>query len=84
LHLSCLSATSALSLVVFIIYFIIVVLGVHCDIYQSSYTVSELNSPLHHSPLSSFPLFLESCQQTSFFHLHRWVYNFFIIAFLGL
>jgi hypothetical protein len=29
--------------------------GVHCDIYKSSYKVSKLNSPLHHSPLSSFP-----------------------------
>jgi hypothetical protein len=33
--------------------------GVHCGIYKSSYNISNisyLNSPLHHSPLSSLPL----------------------------
>jgi hypothetical protein len=32
-----------------------VVLVVHWDIYKSSYSVSYLNSPLHHSPLSPSP-----------------------------
>jgi hypothetical protein len=34
-------------------YHIIVVLGVHCDIYKSSYNISYLNSPLHYSLLSA-------------------------------
>jgi hypothetical protein len=36
-------------------YHIIVVLGVHCDIYKSAYAVSQLNSPLHLSPLKFYP-----------------------------
>jgi hypothetical protein len=36
-------------------FFIIVVLGVHCDIYKSSYNISLLNSSFHHSPFSPLP-----------------------------
>jgi hypothetical protein len=36
-------------------FFIVVVLGVCCDIYKSSYNISKLNSPLHHSLLCSCP-----------------------------
>jgi hypothetical protein len=32
-----------------------VVLGVHCDIYKSSYNISLVVHPLHHSPLPLFP-----------------------------
>jgi hypothetical protein len=39
----------------------------------------ELNSPLHHSPLSPLPPFLEQFQQVSFFHFHIWVQNIFTI-----
>jgi hypothetical protein len=38
----------------FFLFFVIVALGVHCDIYKSSYNVSELNSPLNYYP-SSLP-----------------------------
>jgi hypothetical protein len=41
----------------FLNYHIIVVLGVYCDIYQSSYNLSSLNLPLHHSPYPSPPRF---------------------------
>jgi hypothetical protein len=40
-------------------YHIIVVLGVHCDIYKSAYIIPWLNSPLHPSPLSLQSAFLE-------------------------
>jgi hypothetical protein len=53
----------------------IVVLVVHCDIYKSSYNISQLNSPP--PPFSFIPLlpFLEYFQQVSFFHFHPWGYN---------
>jgi hypothetical protein len=40
---------------------IVVVLGVHCNIYQSSYIITQLDlpPPPHHSPLSPLPLFPE-------------------------
>jgi hypothetical protein len=47
-------------------FFIILVLGVHCDIHQSSYNISYLNSPHHHSPSSSLPPFLNSFNRSHF------------------
>jgi hypothetical protein len=56
--------------------------GVHCDIYESSYNVSNisyLNSPPpSFSFISPFP-FLEWFQQESFLHLHTCVYIFYTI-----
>jgi hypothetical protein len=57
-----------------LLFFVIVVLGVHCDIYQSSYTVSYLNSTL---PSFSFilpPPFLEQFQQVTFsIYIHEYI-----------
>jgi hypothetical protein len=39
--------------------FIFVVLGIYCDIYEISYNVSQLNSPLPSFPFIPLPTFLE-------------------------
>jgi hypothetical protein len=52
-------------------HFIIILLllwGVHCDIYKSSYSISYVKSP---SP-SSLPTLLEYFQQVLFFNFHTW------------
>jgi hypothetical protein len=46
---------------------IIIVLGIHCNIYKSAYNVSQPNSPLHHSPLSSL---LHSSNNFTRSHFH--------------
>jgi hypothetical protein len=56
------------------IFFIIFVLGVHCDIYKSSYNVSSLNSPPPSFSFILLPPFLEKFQEVSFFHfIHEYV-----------
>jgi hypothetical protein len=59
----------------FCLFYIIVILGVHCDIYKRVYNISQLNPP----PLSfSFippPLFLEQFRQVSLFHFHTWIHS---------
>jgi hypothetical protein len=54
---------------------ILLILGVHCDIYKSSYNRLQLNSPppsfsfIYPSPIPGI------FQQVSFFHFHTWVHN---------
>jgi hypothetical protein len=63
----------------FFAHFFIVVLGrVHCDIYKSSYSISNisyLNADLHGFILAPTLSFLEWFQQVSFFHLHTCVHS---------
>jgi hypothetical protein len=51
-------------------YFLIVVLGVHCSIYKSSYNISNISQlnclPLHHFPLSFLPLPWNSFSRSQF------------------
>jgi hypothetical protein len=52
--------------------FLIIVLGIHCDIYKSSHNLSYLNSPPPSFSFISFLPFLEQFQQVSFFHFHTY------------
>jgi hypothetical protein len=48
-------------------FFFIVVLGAHCSIYKSSFSISNISCwihPLHHSPLSPLPLLFLSVNTT--------------------
>jgi hypothetical protein len=60
--------------------FFIAVLEVHCGIYKSSYnmsTISYLNSPLHHSPLSPL-LYSWNSFSRSHFSIYIHVYTVFV------
>jgi hypothetical protein len=63
-----------LTIYLFLLSFI--VLGAHCDIYKSFYSISKFSSPLpSFSFILPFPPFLEYFLQVSFFHFHICIHD---------
>jgi hypothetical protein len=56
-------------------FIIIVLLVVQCDIYKSSYSISQLNSSPPSFSFTPPPQFLQQCQHVSFFNLHICIHN---------
>jgi hypothetical protein len=71
------------SLQIWNFFFIIVILGVYCDIYKKFLKYHSWFRTLHHSPLSHFIAYSQnSFNRVSFFHLHTCAHNICTIFIL--